>query len=463
MTKSPWPVRIVLALAVTVYIVYSSFGIAHPCLWGHMGHHEAEYMMRVRTTFRQHMLTPATHAGYDVPPWQDYYFHHPIGYHHLLGIFTLIVGDHIWTPTLFPALTGLLTMLALFVLVRRWWSREWAAVAVATWVGLPIIWTFSILTDAMFPAMACSIYFCHCYLEFTEKPSKTWLKRTVLTQLLFGLLFWEAYFQAVFHGLQIIVWGRTKRGRAQKVGRWPAWIAWFVATAAMSSATMAFHLIFLWKKGMWADFLTSFQQRHSASFNFIYTRHKEWLHLLYGWPLVYIGFLWLGVFVVRACLGHARKRDQAVLIFFAINTIYIILFAEGSSLHLYRVFWYSSFLVLAVTDLACDLYGLLERAAPGKKSWAMAATAAVLGAYFVVETPHSFANLLESRVMMGTLGEPHYNADYPKQLFAMEVAKRTGPKDLVLVHRNLPHRVEFWYYVDRTNRLISTVAEAPRF
>ncbi|HEY7956796.1 MAG TPA: glycosyltransferase family 39 protein, partial [Polyangia bacterium] len=274
MTKSPWPVRIVLALAVTVYIVYSSFGIAHPCLWGHMGHHEAEYMMRVRTTFRQHMLTPATHAGYDVPPWQDYYFHHPIGYHHLLGIFTLIVGDHIWTPTLFPALTGLLTMLALFVLVRRWWSREWAAVAVATWVGLPIIWTFSILTDAMFPAMACSIYFCHCYLEFTEKPSKTWLKRTVLTQLLFGLLFWEAYFQAVFHGLQIIVWGRTKRGRAQKVGRWPAWIAWFVATAAMSSATMAFHLIFLWKKGMWADFLTSFQQRHSASFNFIYTRHK---------------------------------------------------------------------------------------------------------------------------------------------------------------------------------------------
>src|SRR6185503_1149700 len=110
-----------------------------------------------------------------------------------------------------------------------------------------------------------------------------------------------------------------------------------------------------------------------------------------------------------------------------------------------------------------DLYGLVSRVMPARPDVALAAVAAALLVYFGIETPHSYKNLLESRVMMGTLGEPRYNADYPKQLFAMEVAKRTGPKDLVLVHRNLPHRVEFWYYVDRTNRLISTVAEAPRF
>ena len=117
-TKRLWPVRVGLAALLALYLGYSSFGIAHPVLWGHMGHHEAEYMMRVRTTFRQHLVTPATHAGYDVPPWNDYYFHHPIGYHHVLGAWTLLLGDHLWTPTTLPVATGLLLIWALFALVR---------------------------------------------------------------------------------------------------------------------------------------------------------------------------------------------------------------------------------------------------------------------------------------------------------------------------------------------------------
>ncbi len=450
-TKRLWPVRVGLAALLALYLGYSSFGIAHPVLWGHMGHHEAEYMMRVRTTFRQHLVTPATHAGYDVPPWNDYYFHHPIGYHHVLGAWTLLLGDHLWTPTTLPVATGLLLIWALFALVRRWWSREAALLAVAVWVGLPIVWSFSILTDAMFPAMACSLLTCHAYLSYTEQPSRRWLLIALAAQFVGGMLFWEAYLQAFLHGCMVLGWGK-------KTGRWRAAWIWFGATAAMGVSTMAFHFVFLWKQGMWADFFSSFQMRHNASAAFIFERHSLWLQILYGWPLVALGFVWLGLFAFRLLTGRARKRDQAVLTFFAINVLYICAFAEGSSLHLYRVFWFSSFLTLAVVDLAGDLRRLLARFG---RPIALAAVSGALLVYFAVETRHAYANLLESRVMMGTHGLPGYNADYSKQLFAMEVAKRTGPEDFVFVHDNLPHRVEFWYYVDRSNRLIRAVGHLP--
>src|SRR5439155_10052699 len=130
------------------------------------------------------------------------------------------------------------------------------------------------------------------------------------------------------------------------------------------------------------------------------------------------------LFVVRVLVGKARRRDQAVLIFALINTLYIFLFAEGSSVHQYRVFWYSTFFALAVTDLVVDgaaLAGRIVRAS----SWAPTAMALIAAAaYFLVEGPHAYRNLVESREVMGTHSQPGYDADYTKLRFAMEVARR---------------------------------------
>ena len=63
--------------------------------------------------------------------------------------------------------------------------------------------------------------------------------------------------------------------------------------------------------------------------------------------------------------------------------------------------------------------------------------------------------------MMGTHAQPGYSPDYAKLSFAAEVAKRTGPDDFVIVHDNLPRRVEFYYYVDRSNTIIAHLAQLP--
>src|SRR5205823_3683066 len=94
--KSRWWVRAGLAICVAVYLAYSMYGIAAPFWWGHHGYHGATYMLRARTSLRQHMVAPATWSGWDPPPHAALYFHHPIGYHHLLTLLVPILGDREW-------------------------------------------------------------------------------------------------------------------------------------------------------------------------------------------------------------------------------------------------------------------------------------------------------------------------------------------------------------------------------
>jgi len=94
--KPLWPVRAGLAVCTFVYLLYSSFGICAPFWWGHHGYHGATYMLRARMSLRLHMLSPATWGGFEKPPLAALYFHHPIGYHHLLTLLIPIFGDHEW-------------------------------------------------------------------------------------------------------------------------------------------------------------------------------------------------------------------------------------------------------------------------------------------------------------------------------------------------------------------------------
>ena len=89
--------RALLALIIGIYLVYSSFGIAGPFLWGHHGYHGATYAQRARMTLRYHIVTPATWNGYaQAPEPQSFYLHHPIGYHHVLVPFMGLLGEAEW-------------------------------------------------------------------------------------------------------------------------------------------------------------------------------------------------------------------------------------------------------------------------------------------------------------------------------------------------------------------------------
>lgn len=463
--SSPWPVRIGLALVVAIYVAYSLFGIAAPFLWGHHGYHGATYMLRAIMSLRFHLLLPCTWAGYEFPPRFSWYLHHPIGYHHLLTLLIPVFGVHEWLARGVAAASGLGVIAALYVTVRHYWSREAGLLAAAVWVGLPIITTFSVLSDAMFPAMVSSIVMVYSFLRYLDSPSRKWLVLGIVFMVLGGFVMWEAYFQAFFHGLFAMALLLTARGRALRLGKWNAPFAWTFWTGLVSSLQMGLHFLYTWSKGMLDDFKGSYAVRSTATFDYALERHKGWLDVLYGWPLLKLGVLWLVIFVARAAAGRVCRRDLAVLIFFILNTFYLWIFAEAAAVHEYRVFWYSSFLVLVVVDLISDLHGavkwlLQERPALARPAAVATALLATAG-YFYVEAPRAFANLVESRVTMGTHGVPNYNSDYSKLLFAMETTRRTGPEDFIFVHNNMPRRIEFYYYMDRSNQDIASLSQLP--
>jgi dolichyl-phosphate-mannose-protein mannosyltransferase len=458
-----WPVRLGLAAVVLVYLGYSSFGIAHPVLWGHYGHQTGEYLLRARASLRFHLLIPATSPGFEPPLPSTYYFHHPIGYHHLYTLLIFLFGDHALLGAIAPALTGLLTLWALYALGRRWWSRELALLAVALFVALPIVASFSILTDAMLPAMACSLVMARAWLEYRERPSRYWLVVAAAVTLAGGLLMWEAYFQALFHGLAAL-WRRRRDRLAGTVTRLDgrdAWRTWVAVTWGAAAAAMGFHCTLLVLRAQTGDFVRSFVHRHNANFLFALEQIALWLRINYGSPLVALGLLWLALYVRRRWRhpDRVRARDGAVLIFFQINLLYVVLFANATVVHLYRVFWFSSFLVLAAIDLVDELRALLRRRLDGAR--ATRVLAAAICAWFVLNLPHTVANLVESRDIMGTFAYPGYDAEPAKMRFADEVARRTGRDDFVVIHDSIARRKEFYYHLDRTSGSIATLAELP--
>ena len=458
--KSPWPVRVGLALVVCIYLVYCSFGIAAPFWWGHYGYHGAQYLLRARLSLRLHTIYPITWSGWEPGPLNALYFHHPIGLHHLLTLTVPIFGDHEWLARLVGVTGGLASMWALYRLVARYWSRELGLCAVTIYVALPVVTSFSILCDAMFIEMACVLVGLHAYLSLLEQPTKRAIWQAAIASAVGGLFMWEVFFIAPFVAVHALVYSRSPRGRTLRLGNWNALILHTAAVAVACIVVLAFHFYLTHHSGAWPEFIEAYKVRKGADPHWVVDQHVKWITILYGWPPVVVGMMWLVAFTARVLTSRVRRRDLAVLTFFYINSLYIVMFAEGSAVHLYRVYFYSVFFTLALVDLLYDLGRGLERL--GARRWQPAvAVVAVLGIYLWAEVPHAYDNLLESRVMMGTHGEGGYNPRRELTRFSQEVHARTTKNDRVIVHYgHLGARKEMWYYIDRNFDEITTLSDA---
>lgn len=479
-TKAPLPVRIGLAIVVAIYLGYSAFGIAAPFYWGHHGYHGATYMLRARTSLRQHMVAPATWTGFDKPADNSLYFHHPIGYHHLLTATVPIFGEHEWLPRAVAALGGLAALYALYRLVALCWCPWLGLASVAVYVSLPIVCSFSVLSDPMLLELACVLWGLRAYLEYLERPSRTLLVEAALSYAIGGLLMWEVFFIGPFIAVHALFYRRTARGRAmassrgtaspggRKEAQAPSYLGLHPTTihtlviGAACVAVMAFHVGFTASSGVWGEFVASYRQRHAApSGAYVLDRHTLWMELLYGPAPLVVGAIWYCVFLYRVVVGRTRLRDLAPLTFLYVNTLYIYLFAEGSSVHMYRVFFYSGFFALCTIDLADSIGRFADRVRPGSRALAMGA---FLVLYLAADVPQAAHNLVESRVLMGTHGEARYDSHGDAWTFGKEVTKRTLPTERVILHfPSMSARKELWYYLDRSLDEVTSLAQVAKY
>jgi hypothetical protein len=458
--KTPRSARVTLALSIVTYLAYSSFGIAAPFWWGHHGYHGATYMLRARMSLRFHMLAPATWTGYDPPPLNAYYFHHPIGYHHLLTLLIPIFGEHEWLARGLAVLGGLLALIAIYVAAKRAWSPQIGALAALAFVTLPIVTSFSVLSDPMMLALACVVWSIDAYLRLYDRPSKRALLEAGLAYAIGGLLMWEAYFIAPFIAFHALWHAMTVRGRALRIGRWNALVLHAAVIALSSTAVMALHFWLTHHARVLDEFFESYRIRHTPpSAQHVLDRHSTWLTLLYGFPPLLVGGAWLTSWITRLIQRRGRPRDLLPLTFFYVNTLYIYMFAEGSSVHLYRVFFYSGFFAFALADLVDAVQRGTFRIWPDLRAIRYAPAFLAFGFYLYHEGGHAYRNLVESRAMMGTHGHIGYQPQQEKMLFAAELTRATKPTERVILHSSVGARKEFWFYCDRAFDEISNLVQ----
>ena len=421
--------------------------MAAPFLRGHHGYHGAIYMLRAACALRFHRLIPVNWAGSDPPPPNAAYLHVPIGYAHALDLPLFLFGKHEWVARATAAAGGAVLLVVLYRFVRRHWSPEAGLLAVAAFVGLPFVTEYSVLVDPMFPAMALSLVIADRWLRHLDSPARRHVLVAATACAASALLMWDVLFQAAFHSIEAIA-------RARKT-RWRRDLAWVVATGAGCAVPLLFHAALIEHANLWRDVGESMRLRTSAGDTGNIWR---WMELLLGSPAIVVGAMWLLWFIYRISRGRARPSDRAVLFPLATKTAYILLFRANVSVHEYRIDWYALYVVLALADLATDLATLIRARFSSRNTATALIGLAVLG-WFSLETPLAVRRLLDSRVHMGTDGHADWDVEYPKQLFAMEVERRTRPDDFVFVHRNLRARMEFFYYVDRPNIEIPSLVE----
>ncbi len=458
------PARLGLFAVVLLFFGYGSFGVAAPFFWGHNGYNGAVYMLRARMTWRHHTVDPLNWTGFDKPEPGALYYHHPVGGHHFLTLLTPIFGEVEWLPRACNLLFGLVTILAIFAIGRRFFSPRVGVLAALAWVTLPDIVSFSTMYDPMFLEMAAVLWLLYAWLAMWEERSWRPPLLAAAAVCLGGLMMWEVFFVSpvlAFVGLGLAL-GRSRRD--QRVGRLHvAWAFSFAAGAAVLAAA-GLHLYLAWKAGGLHDMQASYQQRSGAggmSLSRIYSSHAEWMRILYGIPPLVIGGLWLVGFFVRLFRGRAEKRDAVPLTFLLTNLLYIKLFAEGSAVHLYRVSFFSCFFAFAAADVTERTARFFEgrgRSAPR----ALLLGLAPYLLYQAFELPHAYRNLLESRATSSTHNGAAYNSEQHKLLFFQEVAKRVGKDERVYIHYGQwGARKEYWYYLDRSFTNVPSLTAIP--
>src|SRR5207237_38142 len=163
----------------------------------------------------------------------------------------------------------------------------------------------------MLPAMACVLWSLWAYLSLLDNPDTRYLKHAFFAYAVGGFIMWEAYFIGPFIAVHALAYARTRRGKQLRIGHWNPLIL---------------HTLFI----------ASYQLRHAPpSAQYVIDRHVQWVDILYGKAPVVVGAVWFVLWLARLVTGRARRRDIAILTFLYVNTIYIYMFAEGSSVHLY--------------------------------------------------------------------------------------------------------------------------------
>ncbi len=447
-----------LALAIGVFVAVGMFGILMPIEWGHYGHLLGEHILRARGTLRYHTMIPTQWGGPDFPPLASFYLHHGILPHHFLTVVMALFGERLWLVRLVPMSWCLVTLLAIFVVMRRHWSNRAAAAAALTYATLAYTGSFLIHYDEGLLALPPFIIAADAWLRYRERPRLHLAVAAVAGFAIGGMSEWTPYFNtAVFVPIAFFIGFSRTDSRFQRslLLRPSQWVAFFIGLAMV--VVLTFHFWFTWKVGALDDLLFAYRNRTTTpSWDWTLDRQYTWFVMYFGKPFLWLAALWLVVLFARTVALHARARDLVPFTLLAGWILQVVFFPTVVNIHSYRIYPLSAFVPLAVGalvhELPVALRWVLDRLPLLRRTSALlpaAATLAAFGWLMFHQIPIAAATVRDARRTAGTIEYEGYTPHLDMFLFAEEIRRRTPPDALLAVLPNLGVRPEFQVIADR--------------
>lgn len=453
-----------LISAVVLFVATALFGINAPVQWGHYGYHIGEYTLRARNSIRFETIIPSHWTGVSTPPPSSLYLHHPILAHHFLTLAFLLFGEHLWLVRAVPAMWGLVTLVAIFVLVRRHWAPLPAGVAALAYATMPFTAAFLTHYDPGHLAMPALVIGMDAWLRMRERPRWSTAAVAIGAFAVAGLSEWTPYFCTTFFVpiAFVIGWSALERDRS-RFGFRPSQAVAFGMGLAMV-AVLGFHFLITYRAGMLPDLMSSYRARSSRP-NWDTTQERQWLWLTmyFGKTYVVMAALWAATLLGRLVAGRGRARDLVPATFLLAWMLYVAMFTVGVNIHSYRVMPLAPFLAIATGSVFSDwstAIGSVVRRLSSERVGRVAA-AVVFGAgavaLFGLNTPHALRTMRDARRTAGTAEFHRYDPHLAVHRFAQEAHKRIPRDALVIVHNVIGPRLEFISLLDREIREVGTL------
>jgi 4-amino-4-deoxy-L-arabinose transferase-like glycosyltransferase len=420
-------------------------GVANYWQWGHNGYNGAAFSQAARNSLRFGVAFQAQyHTGLSRPGIHEAYTDHPMMLHFHLMIFQWLFGPKEWAGRLVPAIYSFLSLVVLFLMVRRLGGPGMALLSIALFTLTPLNLIFANMIDHEQGCIFWCLVFLNSYCLWLKNGRWLYGGLCLLSITLAAQFDWPAYYLAFFVAAHAFVSGFLRQPRKLQWKKEYTWIAFF--SAVVLANFFGFFLYVSWLRGGVSEMMNAFFWRSShqaGTIDRILFTAKD----LYGPILEGLLVLW----VLQTLFGAVRRKlgmlDWVPILFFMVQVIHSSVFQNAGMIHSYWIYYLGPVIAVGGAIVLTELWRLQKEKMPkGGTTFVLA----ILACLLIWQTSFSWKQL---RWGFST-GNGAYVHDYDDQFAEISWAKELGrlfprSKTHYFIHRSVFNwRIEFLYYLD---------------
>lgn len=470
------------AVAVTMlgFLAACLQGVANGWVWGHDGFNGAAFAQAVRNSLRFHTWGMAQyHMGLAQPETWEFYTHHPMLLNlHIMGLFKAF-GYSEWGARLPSACYSWLSLMMLFLFVKRYYGRAYALLSIVAYALIPLNLIYANMVSHEQGSLFWCLFFVYFYSRWREE-GRAWFMVLILFGVSMAVQYdWGAYYIAFFTVVHAFVAGVRRGGTIWTWRREYTFCVLFSIVVLVN--VFVFYLYIVEIRGGIEEMASAYAHRTASRPDYI---AKLWGQSVDLFGLFYLALIpiWAFHYGIRFRRGTTHLGDQIPVYFLLAQAIHSTVFKDAGYMHAYWTYYLNPGLAVMVATvlISCVKWAsgmLIRRCDADEDGYAggtltqrggngFAVTAVVVSLVIVVPMTLQARFACKQWVWGFDTGGASYTEPYSDHymdlVFAEHLAKRFNRSNAdFLIHWGLAWRLEPLAYLDAPHEWVGRLQFLP--